>query len=256
MKKFLLLMSLILLMAGCEKTSLTDRGEFDGVDIPAINDIPPGEAIACTDWYWVTYDNQGIIHSMEFIETTCASSGGLRPEPLNDPAPNKGVVTKLDENLNGLVGLCPESIKFKKVIDADEDGGGWQIAAISGMKLDYVDQITKTTFRINLPVIYFGMPIVAGVGTNDPELITPERAQDRTGRIIQDIGFRAFDYFNKKGGARNPDAVANVSQYYREQLDLEMSKYGGKATLNAGLNISVTPTKAKYAGLMNIFCLN
>ena len=137
--------------------------------------------------------------------------------------------------------ICPGSFSFETVINTDKDGGGWQVAAVSDIHYNfvYVDIEGKTaTTRIELPVIYFGLPVLTKVNFIN-KLFAARLSADAVDRAAHDLGVRY------KKAPFNPD-VAGLTLYFRERINFYMMKKAGTATLSAPNGFDISPTKANY----------
>jgi RHS repeat-associated protein len=174
---------------------------------------------------WVTVDNYG--------------DGGYG----NKEGAYKGVmVQKSWVSFNGLSpeNICEKSFKFTRIFKADEDGGGWQVAGVSGIRMQIVDTRTGEYVPIILPTIYFGLPAIRKNG----DFYSVDYAAKLSAVAVTKAEQKVMDLYHL-----NPAVglnIAGMSLYFRESISTEMLKFAGTATLIPGFNMVVTPHPAYY----------
>lgn len=182
-----------------------------------------GEQQNCTDWYYVTWNQStGEIISETYVYTTCdnQNSGGSSSAPGTTAPPPPP---------------CASSYHFVQKINADPKNlatsGGWQVAAIDNMRVKFKDiAYPSRNTEINLPRLYFGLPIYRADGTK----YNYENAQSITALAVAAAERAAVEAFKINAPT---EVLQNI---YMQTLSAGMISFGGRVnTGSPGINITV-----------------
>ena len=203
-----------------------------------------GEAQNCTDWYWTTWNvNTGEILSQTYAYSTCekSSSGSSSTvnASLNAPPPCNSsfhFVTKISGSIT--------EPKFE---------GGWQVAAVQGIHYNLVSNYYPPV-RIEMPLLYFGLPVIKKEGTNSYVNFSYEVAQ----QIAKNAVAKAEEAAKNLYKLWPPDVETRVAQVYRATISSEMAKFGGlvtERTPGTGLAVPAADvTTATYPVIWGLGC--
>ncbi|MDF2514866.1 MAG: hypothetical protein K0R59_162 [Sphingobacterium sp.] len=190
----------------------------------------------CTDWYWTTWNTStGEVISEEYVFTTCEDEGdGFSSTGVaNSPPP------------------CLQSFHFVQKIGIKGNTlyeGGWQIAAIEGLRVRYV-MPQQPVVQLNFPRLYFGLPVLRFGETN---VISYEMAQSMAAEAVRIAEIAGLEMY--KVGLTD---VTTLNIVYMNALKTAMAEFMGRVGTDPGLNI-VIPSKdvstATYPGLLGIGC--
>ena len=129
--------------------------------------------------------------------------------------------------------ICKKSFKFYKFIEPTGGVGGWQVAGTRNIHFNVVDFVTRKAVRIQLPTIYFGLPVIRMNG----EYYSSNRAAEIAADAVDWAEKQTYDRYKVLGGTVD---VVGLSLYFRQKIHEYMSEYFGMATLQPGSNINVT----------------
>lgn len=230
----------------------------------------PADNCGTTDWYsCAVVGDQGHCTYMYSEPNNCSGSGGsigtgsngggggprggtISPGGYGHVASGGGSSRPTTPTVPASAkSICEKSFQYKKVIELDAGGkGGWQIAAVRNIHMNLVDTRNGVTQVIRPgTTIYFGLPVIRTNGdfysTAYAAFLTKEAVQFAEAAVLNEY---------HKYPQRGLD-VAGMSKLYRDKLNYFMSLIGGSATLTPGANISVTPTEARYGGILGLGCL-
>jgi hypothetical protein len=212
---------------------------------------------SCIDWYWVTtyhYPDGTSSQTWDYVTTTCDGDGCYDPE-LASVCPggegeggNTSLALEPNENIDGVDKICESSFKFQQAIVPANGSGGWRLAGTTNIHMQIVDLSTGEYVPINMPTIYFGLPIYRANGEYYSESFAKETAADAVDFAEKEV----MDIYRANGGNVN---VAAVTLLFREKINTYVQRYAGSATLSPGSNMSVSELgKASY-GWPIIGCL-
>lgn len=218
----------------------------------------------CTDWYLVTtytYPDGSQYTEEIYITTIC--NGGSGCETLDPNGQNMECINPaegggghgwnevLSPNEDGLENICENSFRFQKHIDVDPSTnvGGWQIAGIRNIHMNIRNLTTGELTMVQLPTMYFGLPIIRSGG----DFYSTTRASEIAAAAVDYAEQRVMSYYHSLGsGIIN---FVDINRYYRQQINQFMQNFGGSATLTPGSNIGpVQITSAQYGIAFGIGC--
>jgi hypothetical protein len=205
---------------------------------------------SCTDWYWVTtyyYPDGSTYQTWDYVATTCDGDGCYDPElasvcPGGDGGGSESISMTLEpnENIDGVDNICESSFKFQQAVASSNGAGGWRLAGTTDIRMKVVNLSTGEYVPLNLPTIYFGLPIFRANG----EYYSESRAKEIAAEAVQYAEDEVMRVYRSVGGNLN---VAAMTLFYREKIDEKMQSYAGSATLTPGSNMSVSELgKASY----------
>jgi len=144
--------------------------------------------------------------------------------------------------------ICTKSFKFTRILNSGEGGGGWQVAGVSNIHMNIVDLVTRKGVRIQLPNIYFGLPVLRANG----DFYSVSYAANISAMCVAKAEKSIMEmYHSNPGGGLNMVAMSLV---FRQKIDEQMRMFGGVATLSPGFKILVSPQPAVYSGILGMNC--
>jgi hypothetical protein len=204
---------------------------------------------SCIDWYWVTtyhYPDGTSSQTWEYVSTTCDGDGCYDPTlasicPGGDgDGGNTSMGLEHNENIDGVDNICESSFKFQQAVASSNGAGGWRLAGTTDIRMKVVNLSTGEYVPLNLPTIYFGLPIFRANG----EYYSESRAKEIAAEAVQYAEDEVMRVYRSVGGNLN---VAAMILFFREKIDEKMQSYAGSATLTPGSNMSVSELgKASY----------
>jgi hypothetical protein len=138
-----------------------------------------------------------------------------------------------NENPDGAANICKSSFKFRKFIETSDDGGGWQEAGTIDIHMNIVDLTTKRMIRLQLPTMYFGLPVLRVNGEFYSTTTAAKIAKDAVEWAEDQVMIR----YHQLGGTL--DAVG-MTLLLRQKINEHMQMSGGKASLLPSAGVVIT----------------
>jgi hypothetical protein len=216
----------------------------------------------CIDWYIVTtytYPDGTQYTTEEYYTTTC---NGNNCEASNPYGGNLECINQSDgggfsalennDNVEGVESICDKSFKFKKHIEIDPTTtvGGWQVAGVRNIHMNIVNTTTGQLVPLQLPIIYFGLPVIRQNG----DFYSTSTAAGIAADAVEYAERKVLEYYNATGGGAID--VVGMHLYYRNKINEFMQTKGGSASLMPGSNVTdVNVNDAVYSGIFGLNCL-
>lgn len=217
------------------------------------NSIETMNTSGCIDWYLDTYWNGQLI-AHEYLYTSCpgstvydcqmtrATDGNHAFE--KDCGGGGGDDFEFYDNVNATFDICPRSFNYSILNQPDQYGGGWQVAAVNGVRTRLTSQ--NTTIKLDLPTFFFQLPVRRSNG----QYYDPETAAAITSKAVEDAEEKVAFLFHM-GVVDN----SMLLMEYKKLVNMEMEAYGGKASQYSPAGLNIQTTKAVYGILgLDYFC--
>jgi hypothetical protein len=158
-----------------------------------------------------------------------------------------------DIAINSPTDICKASFSFTRIFSAKvgELDGSWQVAAVSGIRMNIVDTKTGEVLPLRLKTIYFGLPVLRKGG----QFYSSNYAQSIAARCVTNAEKNVMDLYHKNPIVSGLNIIG-LTGYFREQINAQMQKFGGSATLSSpmGIDTSIPLNEASYSGIFGFGC--
>jgi RHS repeat-associated protein len=160
-----------------------------------------------------------------------------------------------DIAINSPTDICKASFSFTRIFSAKvgELDGSWQVAAVSGIRMNIVDTKTGEVLPLRLKTIYFGLPVLRKGG----QFYSSNYAQSIAARCVTNAEKNVMDLYHKNPIVSGLNIIG-LTGYFREQINAQMQKFGGSATLSSPMGIDTSiplnVNEASYSGIFGFGC--